>query len=73
VNADETQTTDSKLPTSDFVQMASRIAQLAAGWAADTMVLPEDLTRPMRHEAVRRFAEDIITRVHRITERARNG
>lgn len=68
-----TQTTgNTSLPTSDFVMLAARIAQVAAGWAADAMALPEDLSRAMDHLTIERFAHDIRTRVSRIVERA-NG
>ncbi len=64
-----TQTTEG-IPASDFVQLVARIAQVAAAWAADTMALPEDLSKPMDADSVERFAEDILTRVYRIRERA---
>jgi hypothetical protein len=66
---DQPQTTEG-IPVSDFVMLAARIAQVAAAWAADTMTLPEDLSKMMDATAVDRFAEEIRVRVNRIVDRA---
>ena len=71
--SDSQTTVESRLATSDFAGLAARLAQVAAGWSADAMQSHDDLSRPMPHSTVRRFAEDMITRVHRITEIAQNG
>jgi len=72
-NSKSESTDDSHLAMSDFAGLAARIATSAAGWAADALQSHSDLSLPMSHATVRRFAEDMITRVHRITEIAQNG
>jgi len=67
------QRTDSKLAQSDFAAHAARIASVAAGWSADALMWHSDLSLPMAHATVQRFAEDILVRLHRITEIAQNG
>ncbi len=58
------------LSQGDFAALAARIAQVAAQWSADALLPMREYDKTMDPGAVERFAEDILSRVYRLRERA---
>ena len=49
-----------------FSRQAAFLAKNSADWAADCLMLDEDLSRPMRNEPVERYLKDMRGRLNMI-------
>lgn len=54
----------------EFSMQAAYLASRSASWAGECVMLPEDVSKPMRDDSVRRFVQmvretaDMIERMH---------
>ena len=64
--------TAAPLTNSDFAGYAARVAQKAAHWSADTLMMRRDLAQPVRRADALRFTAEIRALLTMIEEEA-NG
>ena len=62
--------TENHLSHGEFAALAARISQVAANWSADALLPMKEYEKPMDSGTVERFAEEILSRVFHLRERA---
>lgn len=57
----------------EISRQAAFIAKNSAAWAADFLTLPEQVSRPVRDDSVKRFVAEMRDRLDRIEEMHRKA